>query len=1243
MFVHLHCRSYFSLKDGAYSPEDLVIRAAELGMPAVALTDRDGLYGAPRFAAAAKQIGIKPILGARLTLAEQRLTLDHSDRRRGPALRRGRSGELARALSAGERRVAEPHESRSLRSLRSAGTPKTFPGPPATPLPPRFERPRSRSPALEEPRLRQDPAAHHVILLARDATGYGNLCRLITAAHMARERGEPSLLPAEVIAAADGLVCLLGSESPPGRRALSGRPGAARELARPWREAFGPWCFVEIRDLLEPGSTAEVRLLLRLAEEAGLPAVATNAVRYLVSGDAFLADALECMREIVPVSDGHVTRRNAEGWLKPPAQMRERFSERPDLCDNAVRIAEACTFDLGIGEVHFPDFPAQAGRSATSLLAERCHRGLAARGMRLTREVQDRLDLELDQIRRMGYAAYFLTVADIVREVKEMGIRCAARGSAAGSLVCYATEVSEVDPIHHGLLFERFINPLRDELPDIDFDVESAHREEVYDMVLRRYGEDRCACVTMVDTYRARAAVREVGKALGYPEAEVDVVAKAFPHIGAHRIREAMEALPELRDSNLAAGQLELLFRVAERLNGFPRHLALHPSGIVLSDHDLPDRVPMERSFLGHRMVQADKDDVELLGLLKLDVLGVRMLSAMHHCIDEVERTTGEAVDLDAVPRDDPETFELIRSSRTIGCFQIESPGQRELLQKFQPDRFEDLIIDISLFRPGPVKSDMVTPFIKRRHQLERPRYAHPLLRPILQETYGVIVYHEQVMQVLAASGCSFSEADRIRRHLDDEIEIDDHRVAFLSRATAKGLGTEDAQKVWQELASFASFGFCKAHAAAFAVPTYQSAWLKAHYPAHFLAGVLTHEPGMYPRRLILQDAREFGVPILLLDVNRSQKTYTVEPTDGEEPHGKAGRPRPKRGSSSAGERERGRSKRGGNGVAGGPGKVFGVPADRSERSERDSWGSATRRSPSESDRASSPERPRGGAGPPRPNVTYGIRLALQDVHGISDAEIVSILEARARRPFTGVGDFLRRTNVSRPVTEALAHAGAFDTLAAVGSRRQTRRDRLYVAMTAEPEREGEQLTLAFGGQEESPGLREYTGAEVVRAELEVTGLDASRHLLSFYEPLLTDLGVVRAPDLRRRRGDEMVMVAGVKVASQTPAVRSGQRIIFLTLDDATGPVDVTVFERVQDRVARTVFHGFLLAVWGRLRRTGVGGVSIIAEEVWDLVALAAARRGGRLLEVMAEAAGSPGHASTPRKMWHSSGGSTGW
>ena len=710
-FIHLHCRSAFSLKDGAFLPEQLAVRAAELGMQAVAMTDADTLLGAVRFVDACAQVGVKPILGAWLTVSNA------GDGMRLP--RRGRSGELARSLSAGERLVA--------------------PGPPASPLPPRFELPRSRSPSLTEPRLGTPSPSHRVLLLARDAVGYGNLCRLITHAHMAGERGEPSLTPSEVMRRAEGLVCLLGPESPPGTLALGGRPGAARELVRPWREAFGPWCFVEVRNLLEPGSMAEIRTLLRLAEEAGLPAAATNAVRYLVPEDAFVADALECMRDFVPVEDHHLSRRNAEGWLKPPPAMRALFEGRPDLCEATVRIAEACEFDLGLGEVHFPDFPTPPGRSPTSLLAERCHRGLEERGLARGREVLDRLDLELDQIRLMGYSAYFLTVADIVGEVKAMGIRCAARGSAAGSLVCYLTGISEVDPVHHGLLFERFINPLRDELPDIDLDVESARREEVYDMVLRRYGDDRCACVTMVDTYRARAAVREVGKALGYPDDEIDRVAKAFPHIGANRIREALESLPELRGSNLGAGQLETLFRVAERLNGFPRHLALHPSGIVLSKDDLLDRVPTERSFLEHRMVQADKDDVERLGLLKLDVLGVRMLSAMRHALDEIERTTGAAVDLDRIPLHDEAAFKLIRESRTLGCFQIESPGQRELLQKFQPDRFEDLIVDISLFRPGPVKSDMVSPFLNRRHGWERPRYAHPMLRPILRETHGVI------------------------------------------------------------------------------------------------------------------------------------------------------------------------------------------------------------------------------------------------------------------------------------------------------------------------------------------------------------------------------------------------------------------------------------------------------------------------------------------------------------------------
>src|SRR5437879_612141 len=632
-FVHLSVRSYFSMKDGAMSPEDLALRAAELGMPAVALTDRDGLYGAARFADACRRVGVRPILGATLTV---------------------------RTL-AGDRLVT---------------------------------------------------------LLAKDASGYGNLCRLITTAHMTGERGDPALTAGQVCERSGGLVCLVGPRSEPGALIAGGRPEAALAAIRPFRDAFGSGSggdlFVEVQHRLEAGSAEEVRRMLRLAEAAGLPAVATNPVRYLVPEDAFLSDVLECMREIVPLASHHVSRENAEGYLKSGSEMRALFAHAPELCDLTLEIADRCRFDIGLREGHFPRFPTPRGRSAGSVLAERCWRGMDDRGIPSTREVRDRLDHELALIQTMGYAAYFLTVADICADIRAMGIRTACRGSAAGSLVCYLTRISDVDPVRHDLLFERFLNPLRTELPDIDIDVESARRKDVYDAVLARYGDDRCACVTMVDTYRARGAIREVGKALGLPEGEVDLVAKAFPHIGAHHVREAMDNLPELRGVNLNAGQLDMLFRVVERLDGFPRHLALHPSGIVLSGHDLPDRVPLERSYEGYRMVQADKDDVELLGLLKLDVLGVRMLSAMRHALDEIARTEGEKVDLDRIQPEDPKTFELIRTSDTLGCFQIESPGQRELLPKFQPTEWAARIIEKSLFRPGPEKSDLITPILTR-------------------------------------------------------------------------------------------------------------------------------------------------------------------------------------------------------------------------------------------------------------------------------------------------------------------------------------------------------------------------------------------------------------------------------------------------------------------------------------------------------------------------------------------------
>ncbi len=1066
-FVHLDVRSCFSLKEGAFTPEQLAAVAASCGMPAVAMTDRDGLYGAARFVRACEREGVKPILGASLTVR--------------------------------------------------ASTPP--------------------------------PGDAHVVLLALDDAGYANLCRLLTDAHLLGERGDPWVAAEQICAHAGGLLAVLGPRSHPGRLAVSGRVDAAAGLASSFREAFGSErLHVGVEHRREAGSDAEVRAMLRLAERLEVPAVLTNPVRYLDPGDAFLADALECMRKIVPIAANHVSRTNAEGWFKPAVQMHALIAERPDLADETLAIAERITFDLDLRRLRFPDFPTPAGRGADALLAERCWRGVHERGLKEDETLRDRMHLELSMIRRMSFAAYFLTVADIVADVKSMGIFAACRGSAAGSLVCYLTGISDVDALRHDLAFERFLNPMRDEAPDIDIDVESARREDVYDMILSRHGTERAACVAMIDTYRARSAIREVGKALGLPEVEVGLVAKSFPHISARHLREGLERLPELQGLNLPMRQLDLLFRVAERIDGFPRHVALHPCGIILASHDLVERVPLERSAGGHRMAQADKDDVELLGYLKLDILGVRMLSSMRHAIDEIARTTGEKVDLDRIPLDDEPTFELIRASDTLGCFQIESPGQRELLQKLQPTRFEDLIVDISLFRPGPVKSDMIRPYLACRSGQRRPTYVHPDLRPALKETFGVIVFHEQVLRTLAAlAGYDLTYADHVRRHLDDDDMLPGLRADFLMRAGQRGVDADAAERTWDAVAQFASFGFCKAHAAAFAVPTYRSSWLKTHHPAQFMAGILTHDPGMYPRRLLLDDARRRGVPILPLHVNRSEPEYVVEEAE--------------------------------DGV-------------------------------------------------------FGIRLGLQDVHGISQAEIRSILTARAERPFSSVTDLLRRTDVTRPVAEALAHAGAFDGLEGA----KHRRDHLYEAITVDAPREGDQMTLAEASVP-AHAFAEYTDAEVVRAELEVLGLDATRHLVSFYEPLLHDLGVTLAKDLASKRQDAWVMVAGVKIATQTPAIRSGQRIIFLSLDDATGPIEITVFEGVQQKVAKTVFHAYAMAVWGQLRRTGVQGVSVVAEEVWDLTALHRARREGRLREAMA----SPTVPNAPaRRLWHTSPGSAG-
>ncbi len=1206
-FVHLHVASGYSLQYGASHPHVLVERAAEQEMDALALTDRDGTYGAVRFAKAAAAAGVRPILGVDLAWST------------GPG----------------------PRPDRARTPVRGGAS--------------------------------RDPRLPRVTFLASGRRGWAAVCRLVSATHAAGERGTPVCSPAlvaEHVAGHDVRV-LLGPASELGQAATLRRDDLGREVLARWLDLVGPeQLVVEVVSHRLPGSgpgssphAARMAGLARTAR-VRLPVVLSNAVRFADRLDAPTTDVLDAARRLVPMDLRHLDRRNAEGFLKSGKQMHEVAEEISryaglgdsgalDLLARTRAVADQCVLDpradLGLGEVHFPEFEVGTSRSADHELRVRCEAAIGRRyGGSPRQRIWKRLDDELGTIRTLGYASYFLTVGDVTEMIRELGIRSAARGSGAGSIVNYLLGISGIDPIRHGLLMERFLSPLRRSLPDIDLDVESARRLEVYDAILERYGPARCATVSMMDTYKVRHAIRDVGAALGMPPGEVDALAKAFPHIRARDARMALRDLPELRATGLAQeaaagewGTFEMFFRLVESLDGLPRHIAMHPCGVLLSDATLLDRTPVEQSHLGYPMSQFDKEDVEDLGLLKLDVLGIRMQSSMAHALAEIERTEGSRIELDdevQVPFDDQRTYDMISAAKTLGVFQIESPGQRELVGKSGIETFEDIIADISLFRPGPVKSDMITPYLEVKQGWRTPVYLHDDLRPILERTRGVVVYHEQIIEMIAEfAGVSYAEGDEWRRALGDTDGMAETRTWFFPRALGRGYPLPVVEQVWRVIASFASFGFCKAHAAAFALPTYQSAWLKAHYPAHFIAGLLTHDPGMYPKRLILDDARQLGIAVLGLDVNASEAAYVVEKLPDAAPLPSAAR--------LAATTDRFRPR--GGIYRSMPTADQPIPGDSAD-------------------------------GPAWMGHGWGIRIALGEVRGINDGEVHRIVTARDGAPYASLTDFWQRAQVSRPVVERLVQAGAFDSVYGIGAtagtgrrHRVTRRDLLLEVgdldrlqrvsaratrgrarglprtrpASTETGDASVQLALDLGESEVQvvSGLPEMSDADRVRAELDILGLDASRHVVDFHAPFLDRLGVTRSTDLLTVRSRGELLVAGVKVATQTPPIRSGRRVIFLTLDDATGPVDATFFEDVQGPFAATVFGSWLLVVRGELRRTGRRGVSLRATGAWDLGTLHDLWQTGGMTAVHAELARVPtGFAPTAdaptRVLVHTSG-----
>ncbi|MFF9170819.1 MULTISPECIES: DNA polymerase III subunit alpha [unclassified Streptomyces] len=1088
-FAHLHTVSGFSLRYGASHPERLAERASERGMDALALTDRDTVAGAVRFAKACAKAGVRPLFGVDLAVRPQDGGA-RGGRRRTPV----RGGAFV------------------------------------------------------------DESAPRVTFLARDgARGWAGLCRIVTAAHAGD--GPAPLLGWDDHRGDDGLVVLLGPDSDVGRALAAGRPDRAARLLVPWREVYGDALRLEAvwhgREGTGPGSLRLAARTVGFAADQGVRPVLSNAVRYADPGMGPVADVLDAARRLVPIAgdldSGEAWLKGAQDMLRVAERVVEAAGFRQDtahrLLEQTLATAAECRVDpeddLGIGTVRFPEahLVGAGRRTAQRALASRAVAGMLRLGYAGRRAYWERMHHELDIIAHHGFASYFLTVAQVVYDVRGMGIRVAARGSGAGSLVNHLLGIAHADPIEHRLLMERFLSKERVVLPDIDIDVESARRLEVYRAIIDRFGTERVATVAMPETYRVRHAIRDVGAALSMDPAEIDRVAKSFPHIRARDARAALDELPELRRLAAEREKYGKLWELVEALDALPRGVAMHPCGVLLSDASLLARTPvMPTSGEGFPMSQFDKDDVEELGLLKLDVLGVRMQSAMAHAVAEVARATGERVDLDAVPEGDPATYQLIRSTETLGCFQIESPGQRDLVGRLQPATFQDLVVDISLFRPGPVAADMVRPFIEARHGRAPVRYPHPHLEGPLKETYGVVVFHEQIIDIVdIMTRCGRGEADRVRRGLSDPESQGRIKVWFAQRATENGYDAETVRRTWEIVEAFGSYGFCKAHAVAFAVPTYQSAWLKAHHPAAFYAGLLTHDPGMYPKRLLLADARRRGVPILPLDVNASGAAHRIE-----------------------------------------------LVSDQG---------------------------------------VWGLRLALSDVHGISEAEAARIADGQ---PYASLVDFWERARPSRPIAQRLAQVGALD---AFGANRRDLQLHLTELHRASRSGRGDQLPLAGGRKTAAAGLPDLSDAEKLSAELGVLSMDASRNLMDDHRAFLEELGVVSARRLREARHGETVLVAGAKAATQTPPIRSGKRVIFSTLDDGTGLVDLAFFDDSHDACAHTVFHSWLLLVRGVVQRRGPRSLSVVGSAAWNLAELVQLRAEGGLEEVAARLAETPGPA----------------
>jgi error-prone DNA polymerase len=795
MYIELHTHSNFSFLDGASRTDALIKRATSLGMPALAVTDHDGLYNACTFSRVAQKAGVKPIIGAELTLEE----------------------------------------------------------------------------------------GCHLTLLVENGKGYANLSRLITKAHLAGTKGEPVLAASELPGNTEGLICLSGCNHGKIARLLTmGEKEHAFNAAAEYTNIFGGSnFFIEIQNHLLPEDKRLSLQLIEIAQRLGLKTVASNNVHYATRDRHTLHDILTCIKNRVPLDQSASFRRlNSEFYLKGYEEMAKLPWLPHEAILRTLEIAERCTFDLDFSTLSYPLYSLPEGETATGFLRKIATEQARIKYGELSGEIQKRLDNEIVLIEKKGLSGYFLVVWDIVEYARRMGISAQGRGSAASSVVAYVLGITPVDPIKHNLFVGRFLNELS--TPDIDIDIATNRREEVIQYVYDTYGRDNAAMVCTYVTFQARNAIREVGKVLGLPAHILDRMAKTVSHYGGVHAIDSLKEVSEFKpylDSIAWDHFCVLCTQIAD----FPRHLSIHVGGMIITPRPIAEIVPQEHARAEGRIVcQWDKDSVDDAGLIKFDLLGLRMLSLIDDARELIEKQWGILIDFDSIGTDDPEVYNLICDADTVGVFQVESRAQMQTVPKVKPRSIEDLAIEIAIVRPGPLQGNMVHPFIRRRQGKEPVVHLHLKLAPILGETLGVILFQEQILQVaMEIAGFSAGEANKLRKAMgrkNAREELMKWYERFVEGAEKQGIDKGLATKIFEHISNFAGFGFCKSHAASFAILCYRSAYLKRYYPAEFYCALLNNQPmGFYDPEVIAGDARRHGIKVLPVNINRSVWKCSVE------------------------------------------------------------------------------------------------------------------------------------------------------------------------------------------------------------------------------------------------------------------------------------------------------------------------------------------------------------------------------